>query len=125
MNEIIPTLHGDNLQRSTGWQSAMKDWMTNNKSQLNEDKTDMILTSPRKVLNNVPIPSELCLNGTNIKLSQIVRKLGVTLCQTLSFQQHISNVCCTCCLELRRISTIRRYLPEDATKKSARSYCLG
>ena len=76
----------------------------------------MILISPRKVLNNAPLPSEICLNGTNIKLSQTVRNLGVTLDQTLSFQQHISNVCHTCYLEVRTISTIHHYLSEDATK---------
>ena len=48
--------------------SDLRDWMTNSKLQLNEDKTDMILISPRKVLNYARIPSELCLNGTNIKL---------------------------------------------------------
>ena len=76
----------------------------------------MILISASKVLNNAPIPSEICLNGTNIKLSQNVRNLGVTLDQTLSFQQHILNVCRTCYLELRTISTIRHYLSEEATK---------
>ena len=76
----------------------------------------MILISPRKVLNNAPLPSGICLNGTNIQLSQTVRNLGVTLDQTFSFQQHISDVCRTCYLELRRISTIRHYFSEDATK---------
>ena len=76
----------------------------------------MILISPRKVLNNAPLPSEIFLNGSNIQLFQTVRNLGVTLDQTLSFQQHISNVCRTCYLDLRRISTIRYYLSEDATK---------
>ena len=76
----------------------------------------MILISPRKVLNNAPLPSGICLNGTNIQLSQTVCNLGVTLDQTFSFQQHISDVCRTCYLELRRISTIRYYFSEDATK---------
>ena len=76
----------------------------------------MILISPRKVLNNAPLPSGICLNGTNIKLSQSVRNLGVTLDQTLSFQQLISDDFRTCHLELRRISTIYHYLSEDATK---------
>ena len=95
--------------------SDLKDWMTN-RLQLNEDKTEMILISANKVLNNTPLPSEVYLNGTNIKLSQTVRNLGVTLDQTISFQQRISNVCRTCYLELRRISTIRHYIPEEVTK---------
>ena len=70
--------------------SDLEDWVTNNKLQLNEDKTDMILISPGKVLNNAPLPSEICLNCTNIKLSQTERNLGDTLDQTLLFQQHVS-----------------------------------
>ena len=89
--------------------------MTNNKLQLNEGNTDEILISPRKVLNNVPFPSEIRPNDTNIKLSQTVRNLGVTPDQAVSFQQHILNVCRTCCLEFRRIS-IRHNLSKDATK---------
>ena len=53
--------------------------MTNNKLQLKEDKTDMIPILQRKVLNNVPFPSEIRLHGTNIKLSQIVRSLSVAV----------------------------------------------
>ena len=76
----------------------------------------MIFLSPKKVLNNEPSPSEIRLNGTKIKLSRIVRNLGVTLDQALSFQQLISNVCRTCYLELCRISTIRHNLSENAIK---------
>ena len=90
--------------------------MTNNKLQLKEDKTDIIFISPRKVLNNEPLPSEIRLNSTDIRLSQTVRKLGVTLDQTLSFQQHISNVCRTCYFELRQFSTVRHFFSDDATK---------
>ena len=65
--------------------SDLKDWMTNNKLQLNEDKTDMILISARKVLNNASLTSEICLNGSNIKLPQTVRNLGVTLDRLFHF----------------------------------------
>ena len=106
----------DNIQSTQCCISDSKDWMTNNKLQLNEDKTDMILISPRKVLNNAPHSFEICLNGTNIKLSQTVRNLRVTLDHTLLFQQHISNVCRTCYLELRRINTSCHYHSEYATK---------
>ena len=94
--------------------SDLKDWMTNSKLQLDKDKTDMILILPRQVLNNASLPSEICLNGSNIKLSQTVCKLSITLDQTLSFQQHISNVCNTCYLEPGRISTIH-HLSKGAT----------
>ena len=94
--------------------SDLKDWMTNSKLQLNEHKTGIILILPKKVLNNVPLPSKIRQSGTNIKLSQTVCKLSITLDQTLSFQQHISNVCNTCYLEPGRISTIH-HLSKGAT----------
>ena len=37
--------------------------------------------------------------------------------RTLSFQDHISSVCCAAFFEIRKISTIRSYLSEDATAK--------
>ena len=67
--------------------SDLKDWMTN-KLQLNEDKTDMILISARKVLNNAPLPSEICLHGTSIKFSQTVCNLGVILTRLF----HLNNI---------------------------------
>lgn len=104
--------------------SDIKAWMTNNKLQLNNDKTEMILISPKKFLNSNSTPQSVSLEGCEISLSTAVRNLGVTLDQTLSFDQHISSVCQTCYLELRRISSIRHYLSEDATKTLICSFVL-
>ena len=91
----------------TGWQTISYNlWR----------QDSLILISSRKVLNNAPLPSEICLNGIKIKLSQTVRKLGVTFDQTLSLQHHISNICRICYLELCRISAICHYLATDAIK---------
>ena len=91
----------------TGWQTISYNlWR----------QDSLILISSTKVLNNAPLPSEICLNGIKIKLSQTVRKLGVTFDQTLSLQHHISNICRICYLELRRISAICHYLATDAIK---------
>ena len=91
----------------TGWQTISYNlWR----------QDSLILISSRKVLNNAPLPSEICLNGIKIKLSQTVRKLVVTFDQTLSLQHHISNICRICYLELRRISAICHYLATDAIK---------
>ena len=68
--------------------SDLKDWMKNNKLRLNEDKTDMIPISARKVLNNAPLPSEICLHGTSIKFSQTVCNLGVILTRLF----HLNNI---------------------------------
>ncbi|KAK7101509.1 hypothetical protein V1264_019884 [Littorina saxatilis] len=94
----------------------LKAWMDLNKLKLNEEKTEMILVSPKKHLNHPSLPSSVDLNGSSIALSPAVRNLGVTLDQSLSFHQHVANVCRTCFFEIRRISSIRHLLTEDATK---------
>ena len=97
--------------------SDVKAWMTNNQMQLNNDKTEMILIATKTVLNSDSVPLSINLEGSDIKFANTVRNLGVCLDPTLSFQQQISSVCRVCYLELRRISAIRHYLPEDVTKK--------
>ena len=48
--------------------------------------------------------------------SSPVRNLGVILDRRLSMKEHINKVCQMAYWELRRISSIRQYLTEDAAK---------
>ena len=93
--------------------SDVKAWMTNNQLQVNNDKTEMILTATKTVLKSDSVPQSINLEGSDIKFANTVRNLGVRLDPTLSFQQQISSVCCICYLELRRINAVHT---EDVTK---------
>ena len=70
------------------------------------------------------LPFSVDLNRTSIHLSSIVRILGVTLDQNLSFQQHVSRTCQICYFELHRINYIRHYLLEDALKTLISAFVL-
>ena len=94
--------------------SQLKSWMTVNKLKLNEDKTEMILISSPK--SSLTLPSSVDLNGCSITISSSVRNLGVTFDQSLSFRHHVANVCRLCYLKIRRISSVRHLLSDDATK---------
>jgi hypothetical protein len=59
-----------------------------------------------------------------VRLCVYVRNLGVTLDQTLSFKKYVSSICRTCYLELRRISSVRHLLSEEATKTLVCSFVL-
>ena len=67
----------------------------------------MILIATKTVLNSDSVPQSINLEGSDSRLANTARNVGVCLDPTLSFQQQISAVCCICYLELRRISTIR------------------
>ena len=81
--------------------------MIHNKQQLNDDKTELRLATPKKFHNRSSLPPALQSNQVDISFSPSVRSLGVVLDQTLSFKQHVLNICRVVYLELCRISTIR------------------
>ena len=91
-------------------------WMSNNYLKLNTDKTEAIpiSTSARAA----PFSNQsTVIGGLSIQFQSCVKYLGVKIDQSLTFQDHISSVCRAAFLELRRISSIRRYLSKDATAK--------
>ena len=96
--------------------SDLKVWMTQNKLQLNDEKTELLLACPKKFLSHPSIPTSLEVGSVTVPFSSSVRSLGVTLDPTLSFQQHISTVCRSAYFELRKISSVRHLLSAEATK---------
>ena len=104
------------ISRTQDCITDLKTWMTHNKLQLNDSKTDILIACPKKFLNHPSIPQSVLINNTPIQPSPVVRNLGVYLDQNLTFQHHINHVCKLAYLELRRISSIRHYLSTDATK---------
>ena len=104
--------------------SDVQTWMHNYKLQLNPDKTEMNLITSKHNQKSLSLPFFVDLNGTSIHFSSSVRKLGVTLDQNLSFQQHVSCTCQICYFELRRINSIRLYLSRDALKSLISAFVL-
>ena len=59
--------------------SGVKAWLTNNQRQLNNDQTEMNLTASKTILNADSAPQSINLEGSDIKLANTVRNLGVCL----------------------------------------------
>ena len=83
---------------------------------MNEDKTEVLLVTAKRIVNLQHLPEFMNINGTCIKFSPSVRNLGITLDSTLSLHQHVMNVCRVAYLELRHINSIRNLLSVDAVK---------
>ena len=63
--------------------------------------------------------------GTHeILFSDKFRNLGFILDSNLRMKQHVIKICQTAYYELKRISSIRRYLTEDAVKQLVTSCVL-
>ena len=93
---------------------------------LNNDKTEALLFPFSSSLkpSTVSLPDLINLGSQNIPFSDSARNLGFILDLKLSLKKHVIKVCQTACFELKRISSICRFLTEDATKTLVTSYIL-
>ena len=97
--------------------------MTQNKLQLNSEKTVAILFGTRQKLSSIAV-NTLQLDDTTVPLSDSVKSLGVLLDSTLSRQKFISQTAKSCYYQLRRISFVRKYISTEATMKLVTSLIL-
>lgn len=88
-------------------------WMASNKLKLNPDKTEAIPIGCLKHLGLVGSDNAV-MGGSAVPYQETVRYLGVTIDRSLSMEQHISNVSRSCYYDIRRISSIRPYLTQQA-----------
>ena len=98
--------------------------MNKNQLKLNDDKTEALLFSSPSVTQSHTLPSEILVGSHNIPFSSSARNLGFFLEADLSMKKHISKICQSAFVELKRISSIRRYLSVEATKTLVTSCIL-
>ena len=104
---------------------AIKNWMLSNKLMLNDYKTDVLLVVPRKDSSHPSLPTIIDIgDDINIPISDRVRDLGVVLDSNLTLEKWISDICRSTYFELRRISSVRRYLTFESTKLLVCSFVL-
>ena len=89
-----------------------------NQLKLNDDKTEALLFPFSSSLkpSTVSLPDSITLGSHNIPFSDSARNLGFILDSKLSMKKHVIKICQTAYFELKRISSIRRFLTEDAIK---------
>ena len=103
--------------------SDIKTWMSENRLKLNDDKTEAIRFLTWSADSSSFSPT-ISLGRTDIVFSDHVRNLGFFLDSDLSLKFHVIKICQAAYCELRRISSIRKYLTLDATKQLVSSCIL-
>jgi len=109
------------LSTSESCINDVKSWMSLNKLQLNDSKTEALLID---CTGSVDQSVHLSVGQSHISFSESVRNLGVMFDNKLSMKDHVNKVCQLAYIELRKISTIRHYLTTDATKTLVTSLVL-
>ena len=100
--------------------------MTENQLKLNDDETEALLfsffSSSKPAV--ISLLDSITLGCHDIPFFYSARNLGFILDSKLFTKKHVRKICQTAYFELKRISSIRRFLTEDATKTLVTSYIL-
>lgn len=94
--------------------TEINDWMEKNMLKLNQEKTEAIMFTPKKI--DIINLQELVLDNATITMSQTVRNLGVTMDKYLSMESHINKIVQSSYLHIRNIWHIRKYLTSYSCK---------
>ena len=70
----------------------VKVWMSSNKLELNDDKTEAMIVSSQRISTSLPMPDSLTVGTSNVMFSQSVKTLGVTLDTHLTMQKQVINL---------------------------------
>ena len=93
--------------------SDVKVWVVQNKLQLNDDKTEILLIGSAP---GIDFPSSVCVGHSDISFSSAARNLGVIFDSELALKEQVNKPCQLAYLEIRRICSIPPYLSVEATK---------
>ena len=90
---------------------------------MNNGKTKVIVFAPKRHLQNL-VDLTLKVDKSVIHPKQEVYNLGVIFDSSLSIEQQINAVTKSYYYNIRRISKIRKYLTEDATRSLVNAYVV-
>jgi exonuclease III len=91
-------------------------WMKDNKLQLNEEKTELVVITPSRQSKKVHFES-VKVGNCDICPANSARNLGATFDSHMTLQPHVSSLVKSCNWQLRRIGQIRKFLTEAAAEK--------
>ena len=113
---IRPLDNWDNI--SSRMETCLADiskWMCLNLLKLNQDKTELILFTPKSRVKEFS-NCHLSFDGTIVSNASVVKNLGVYFDRTLSMEKQVNAVTKSCYHQIRNIGRIREYITEDACK---------
>ncbi len=92
----------------------MTSWVSPNFLKLNTDKTEVLLIGTKSNLSKSNSFS-LSVDNSIISSSTQVKRLGVVLNSTLSFEKHVNNITRSVYFHLRNINRLRPFLTPNST----------
>ena len=89
--------------------SHVRHWMNSHRLKMNDSKTEVLYLSSKR-LSNTFFQYPIGIGGSQIMPSKTVRNIGVTFDSHLDMETHVSSICRSAYIQLKRLSSIRRFL---------------
>ena len=97
---------------------------TANMLKLNDNKAELMLFTSKRTKHLHSLPTSITIGNAQIPFKKSVKNLGLTLDCHLTMNAHVSNIARTCYFELRRLTSIRRFLTNTATATLVSAFVL-
>lgn len=118
--QLYIRLKNDNAQSNlTSCITAVHHWLDLNGLAMNPDKTEAIVIGTGARQRAEPRIDVIDIGAVTVQTAHSVKSLGVTIDDTLSFNQHIDNVCRSSYFHLRALRHIRQWISNDTAKSIA------
>ena len=92
-----------------------------NALKLNEDKTEFVIFCTN---NNLGDNQCLVVGKDKIEVREYVKILGVTFDNRMTLQKHITNICLSVNIHIRKINSIRRYISDSGVRTLVQSIVI-
>ena len=102
----------------------VKAWATADMLKRNDNKTELMLVTSKRTKHLNSLPTSITMGNAQIPFKKFVKNLVFTLDYHLAMNAHVSNIVRTCYFELRRMSSIRRFLTSTATATLVSAFVL-
>ena len=102
----------------------VKAWATANMLKLNDNKTELMLVTSKRTKHLHNLPTSITMGNAQIPFKQSVKNLVFAFDCHLTMNAHVSNIDLTCYSELRRLTSIRRFLTSTATATLVSAFVL-
>ena len=108
--------------------SDVKAWATANMLKLNDNKTELMLVTSKRIKHLHNLPTSINIGNAQIPFKQSVKNLGLALDCHHTMNAHVTKIAryfANCCyFELRRLASIRRFLTSTATATLVSAFVL-
>ena len=105
--------------------SDVKAWATANMLRLRDNKTELMLVTSKRSKHLHNLPTSIIISNAQIPFKQSVKNFYCfSLDCHLTMNAHVSNIARTWYFELRRLSSIRRFLTSTATATLVSAFIL-